>query len=250
MTKIKCERKVLLEVCKICGSLADEGRVAFEDPYMVVEVVDPAHVALAVTKMDYIYMGKIDNDYELLEFDLIKPILSFIKGDSVVLEWERGDDPVNPVTISGQDEDALSYKATLKMDDPTGMLKMKLPDLGLPFKVDASPEKMLRFFKIASNLSDNVVIYNEKDDRFTYLSVDGDNGKAKMCIGGPEKVVNKKAVGRSAFPLDYFDNTLRTVEECKKVTLHFGEDYPINIFGETESHVKFQFMISPRIESE
>ena len=241
-----------------------EGRILFEPDGLHVKVVDPAHVELADIKLPSSSLDRYDVFADGKRFvpsceagvDFEK-VLGVLKGQKakVGLTFRLSRNRLE-VAQNGSSR-------TMGLLDTAGMTDAKVPTFPVAAKVAVDGKAFLETLKAAGEVSDHVAITVTPTALRIEAEGDVDRYKHEFPAGTDAVEYLTRVTGdyRSLFPLDYFENMVKSVV-AEDLEITFGNDYPLRatwrptitrkvgdqatdfVLGEVVA------LIAPRIESE
>jgi proliferating cell nuclear antigen len=245
MFKTKVKPEVLKELVDVVSVLVDEAKFTASKTKLTVKAVDPAHVAMVdVTLKKDAFEEYAATETELgVDLDKVKEVLKLTKpGDIIHMEHD-------------EEKNQLMFKVgniTRKMAlvDPAGMSDPKVPNLNLPVKIVVRTDEIRQGIRASESISDHIALIAGPDLFEMVAEGDTDHVNLKLPKDALEELECKEAA-RSLFPLDYFSNMVKALQTAPRLTMHMGNDYPVQMeFSIASGKGEGQYLLAPRIESE
>lgn len=247
-------------------ALVDEARLEVSRDGFRAAVVDPAHVAMTRATLERsafenleVVRGAKDGESFALGVDLEKVqevlALAAAAGQGTLVHVETYENGlkfrIGPVTrrMCAIDLSGLG-------EDP------RVPNLILPARIRMRTADLRLAIKASGSVSDHVALV-AKDGTFRVIA-EGDTDDAALELHQGEDEITVEGAHerqRSLFPLDYFENTVRSVV-AETLELQIGNDYPFRmtwrptitrkVGDQAVDHVLGEVvaLVAPRIESE
>jgi len=134
--------------------------------------------------------------------------------------------------------------------DTAGMPDPKMPSLNLPAKVVLKSSEISQGVRASESISDHLSLSVNKDTFELFAEGDTDTVNLKL----PKDLlveINAPSKCKSLFSIDYFSNMIKPVKSDNPLTIHLGNDNPIQVefdIANKKGHVTY--LLAPRIESE
>ena len=163
-------------------------------------------------------------------------------GDMVSLDY---DNDANRLTVK-----IGNLVRRMGLIDTAGMPDPKMPNLKLPAKVVVKSSEISQGVRASESVSDHLALSVNKDSFELFAEGDTDTVNLKLPkdllvkIDAPSKC-------KSLFSIDYFSNMIKPVKSGDPITIHLGNDNPIQVefdIANKKGHVTY--LLAPRIESE
>lgn len=242
----KMKASVLKGVTEIISPLVKEAKFSITPKGILINAVDPAHVALARVEIK----DSSFEEYHADEIDLgvdihkLNGALKLAESDGTIsLEYDEHENKL--VLIIG------NLVRKMGLIDVRGMPDTKMPKLDLPAKVVIVAGEMSKAVRASEMVSDHIVLTADKD-KFT-LYAEGDGIDTVDLTLPKDSLVELKSADkyRSLFSLDYLSSMIKPAKAEDQITLMLGNDKPLHIefdFADKKGHVTY--MLVPRIGSE
>ena len=124
--------------------------------------------------------------------------------------------------------------------DTSGFNEPRIPDLKLPVRCQVPLSFFQDAIRLGECISDAVTMTHDRGWLSLYFK--GDHESSESRIG-----TEAEGVAKSLFPLDYFINFFRSLDEEGMVEVQLGKDYPMFVSGETRSGVRFRYYLAPKM---
>jgi proliferating cell nuclear antigen len=251
---LECSVRTLKESLAPLVALNDEALLTFQADSVSTVVVDPAHIALVRMKLsNHIQIcGNADSfavevepvmrvlkELEPLAAKVRLRLTAALGKDSLYIETEDGGFRWSQRCLSHE------LISVAKMPYLTDRLK----DLGL-FKT----KRILDGIKLMAPVSDHFKLINDSNFRFGVWLTCEDLGSSEEGFLSwrisHEKDAMRSVVVRSSFPMEYFENFLRSIPIEGHVRLSGDLDFPLVMdFWFADQLGEGTFYLAPRIES-
>lgn len=271
--KVRMKCTALKEIADALASLVDEVMFRFNEEGLLIEVVDPAHVAMMTIKMakgEFLAYEVSTSEYEIrhgsnsrtvqedrigLDLDHLREILRMAASSEgqfpSVIELEK----LYPKDKTGYDLRIIVSMSGTQCEFPMVLLEHSIsidgmsiphvPDLLLPAKIWFRPSDLIRAFKVFELYSDHIALESERE--WANISADSDDKTGTFIFGS---VIEGKSKQRSLFPTDYLTNMVRACQPQHQMELRLGTDLPMTMGGKSLNGVQILFMLAPRIEND
>lgn len=271
--KVRIRSTALKEIVDVLSTLVDEVMFRFDKDGLIVEVVDPAHVAMAVVKLPrdrfiaydiepvectvthgkvskVVYEDRIGMDLDHLK-ELIRLATTPEFGLTDVIEFER----LSPRKKGEMDLRIVVSMVGTRSEFPLVLLERSVsiegisvpnvPILDLPAIIAFKPTDMIRSFRVLELFSDHLFIETERE--WATVGAESDDKLGTFMFGTVEAHATKQ---RSLFPTDYLTNMVRSLAPFQAMNIHLGTDLPMRMEGKSNSGVQVTYLLAPRIEND
>lgn len=243
------DAKTMKEIVNIQCSIVDDGKMSFNDDFVELNDVDPAHVMMIIQRIPIDqfleYHNAVDMDLSF-SYDRLKDVLKGTKkNDRVSLGFN-------------QDKDVLSVKIgcfsnKIQLLDNEQISHPKMPNLELNAKATIDIKEFYEFLKRADKVRAQY-IETATYDNVLYFYAENENNHDNVLLKYPKELLKMletrdKKVYLSLFSIDYlkevFGHLKTRYDEC---TIYFDNDNPLKIrcTNGTETIV----LLAPRIDDE
>jgi proliferating cell nuclear antigen len=263
----------LKEIVDIVSTLLDDVMFRFDKDGLIIEVVDPAHVAMVVVRLpkERFQVYEIDpiectvshgqmsktvyEDRIGLDLDHLKELIRLANtpefGMTDVIEFEK---------LSVRKKDEMDLRIVVSMvgtrsEFPMVLLERSVsiegisvphvPILDLPANISFKPSDLIRSFRVLELFSDHIFIETERE--WAMVGAESDDKLGTFMFGTMEKHSEKQ---RSLFPMDYLTNMVRSLATFQSMNIHLGTDLPMRMEGKSASGVQVMYLLAPRIEND
>jgi len=276
--KARIECSLLRGIASSISMLTDEAKFKIGKKKWVIQVVDPAHIAMLELEIDVSnfedYICKKEGVVGV-DIDKLHDAIKYVKDRDIV----RIETDILKVTREKEGKDVVVNIDRIKIDDglcsrrfnqpdTLGMSEPKVPNLNLKSNFEMTwvdfGDALKRFQKISDHVK--IACFEEGIE----LSVEGDIDECVVKkpkdllvsyeFGGVEDETRKDHI-RSLYPLDYMTSPFKSskmsgmsplfkherwLNVCK---FSLSDDYPIKIEAQRNG-VSITYLLAPRIESE
>ena len=245
MFNAKVKSEVLKGIIDVTSPLVNEVKLNISPKGISLRAVDPAHVAM----VDLEVKSDAFEEYNAKEMELgidMDKLGSIMRlstvGDMVSLDY---DNDANRLTVK-----IGNLVRRMGLIDTAGMPDPKMPNLKLPAKVVVKSSEISQGVRASESVSDHLALSVNKDSFELFAEGDTDTVNLKLPkdllvkIDAPSKC-------KSLFSIDYFSNMIKPVKSGDPITIHLGNDNPIQVefdIANKKGHVTY--LLAPRIESE
>jgi hypothetical protein len=269
MLKVRMKGRMMKDISDIAGVLIDEVNLRFRKDGLLVEIVDPAHVAMA----------RMMADRSLFEVYEVEPIemeyrrdkgTDIFQEDVVMLDLDKIREIFRAADVKGCPEwveirrlpegDANHFDYELEVSAPgpvwnnSMIVRMrkadetcipKMPNFKHRVKATFVPEHLKRAMRYMEILGGFVTLSTIGTDDL-WIDACSDTVEAKMIVA---KVVEGTALNSKVhLPTDYFGNMVRALNSIDMMDLEMDTDKPVVLKGYTHDLMDVIFMLAPRIE--
>jgi proliferating cell nuclear antigen len=245
MFHAKIKSETLKGVVDVVSTLVDEAKFNIDADGLELKAVDPAHVAMVDMKVEKSAFEEFSADETELGIDLdkIKEVLRLARAGDII-EMEQDENKNRLVLNVGNITRRMNLVDTAGMSDP------KVPNLNLPAKITVTSDELQKGIRAAETVSDHIAL-NASPEGFEMFS-EGDTDSVSLKL--PKDLLISLEVSekvKSLFPLDYFQNMIRSIPSGTVVTINLGNDYPVKLeFEIADKKGVVHYLLAPRIESD
>ncbi len=245
MFNAKVKSEILKDIIDIISPLVNEIKLNITSKGISIRAVDPAHVAMVDLEVKSNAFEEFKaKEMELgIDMDKLGSIMRLsTAGDMVSLEY---DNDANRLTVR-----IGNLVRKMGLIDTAGMPDPKMPSLNLPAKVVLKSSEISRGVRASESISDHLALSVNKDTFELFAEGDTDTVNLKL----PKDLlvdINAPSKCKSLFSIDYFSNMIKPVKSDNPLTIHLGNDNPIQVefdIADKKGHVTY--LLAPRIESE
>ncbi|MFB6361378.1 MAG: DNA polymerase sliding clamp [Halobacteriales archaeon] len=247
MFKAIVDAETLQEALDSVSVLVDECKIHLNEDGLAIRAVDPANVGMVDLELAAEAFESYQADGGLIGVNLsrLEDIAKMANaGQLVQLEL---DEETRKLHI---DTDGLEY--TLALIDPDSIRKEPdLPDLDLPAHIVLEGSNIDRAVKAADMVSDHIALGVDEDTETFYVDAEGDTDDVHFELGRADLIDLTVGPARSLFSLDYLKDMNRAIPKNGEVTVHLGEEFPVEMefeIAEGQGHVTY--LLAPRIQSD
>lgn len=247
MFKAIVSAEILQEALDSVSVLVDECKIHLDEDGLRIRAVDPANVGMVDLELAADAFEAYEADGGLIGVNLTR--LDDIAGmaDTGQLVDLELDEETRKLHIQ---IDGLEY--TLALIDPDSIRKEPdIPDLDLPARIVIEGRDIDRAVKAADMVSDHIALGVDAEQELFYVDAQGDTDDVHFELGADELIDITPGDARSLFSLDYLKDMNRAIPLNGEVTVHLGEEFPVQIHFEiAEGNGNVVFMLAPRIQSD
>lgn len=245
MFNAKVKSEILKDIIDIISPLVNEIKLNITSKGISIRAVDPAHVAMVDLEVKSNAFEEFKaKEMELgIDMDKLGSIMRLsTAGDMVSLEY---DNDANRLTVR-----IGNLVRKMGLIDTAGMPDPKMPSLNLPAKVVLKSSEISKGVRASESISDHLALSVNKDTFELFAEGDTDTVNLKL----PKDLlvdINAPSKCKSLFSIDYFSNMIKPVKSDNPLTIHLGNDNPIQVefdIADKKGHVTY--LLAPRIESE
>lgn len=247
MFKAIVSAEILQEALDSVSVLVDECKIHLDEDGLRIRAVDPANVGMVDLELAADAFEAYEADGGLIGVNLTRldDIAGMAEtGQLVDLELDEETRKLH-IQIDG-----LEY--TLALIDPDSIRKEPdIPDLDLPARIVIEGRDIDRAVKAADMVSDHIALGVDAEQELFYVDAQGDTDDVHFELGADELIDITPGDARSLFSLDYLKDMNRAIPLNGEVTVHLGEEFPVQIHFEiAEGNGNVVFMLAPRIQSD
>jgi proliferating cell nuclear antigen len=245
MFNAKVKSEILKGIIDVISPLVNEIKLNITPKGISIRAVDPAHVAMVdlEVKSDAFEEFKAKEMELGIDMDKLGSIMRLsTAGDMILLEY---DNDANRLTVR-----IGNLVRRMGLIDTAGMPDPKMPSLNLPAKVVLRSSEISQGVRASESISDHLALSVNKDTFELFAEGDTDTVNLKL----PKDLlveINAPSKCKSLFSIDYFSNMIKPVKSDNPLTIHLGNDNPIQVefdIADKKGHVTY--LLAPRIESE
>lgn len=245
MFNAKVKSEILKGIIDVISPLVNEIKLNITPKGISIRAVDPAHVAMVdlEVKSDAFEEFKAKEMELGIDMDKLGSIMRLsTAGDMISLEY---DNDANRLTVR-----IGNLVRRMGLIDTAGMPDPKMPSLNLPAKVVLKSSEISQGVRASESISDHLALSVNKDTFELFAEGDTDTVNLKL----PKDLlvdINAPSKCKSLFSIDYFSNMIKPVKSDNPLTIHLGNDNPIQVefdIADKKGHVTY--LLAPRIESE
>lgn len=245
MFNAKVKSEILKGIIDVISPLVNEIKLNITPKGISIRAVDPAHVAMVDLEVKSNAFEEFKaKEMELgIDMDKLGSIMRLsTAGDMISLEY---DNDANRLTVR-----IGNLVRRMGLIDTAGMPDPKMPSLNLPAKVVLKSSEISQGVRASESVSDHLSLSVNKDTFELFAEGDTDTVNLKL----PKDLlvdINAPSKCKSLFSIDYFSNMIKPVKSDNPLTIHLGNDNPIQVefdIADKKGHVTY--LLAPRIESE
>lgn len=245
MFQVEVKSEILKETLSVISILVDEVKLKVTGDKILLNTVDPAHVAMLSFELESAAFESFKADETELGVDIgkLNDVLKLAKpGDPISI---MHDEKTKKLIIK-----VLNITRSMSLIDTSAMVEPKTPNMTLPVKVVIATAELNQGIKASESISDHVVL-SASPDGFE-LSAEGETDDMTLRLSKDQlDGLECKEPVTSKFALNYFLSMVKAAQTSKTITMHLGTDYPVKLeFKIADDHGKVSYLLAPRIESE
>jgi hypothetical protein len=270
--KVRMKWNIIRDIVELASPLIDEVLMRFDEENLIIQIVDPAHVAMTeiTVKRDNFQTYEInpiaheDNRHKVkkvlmedrvgIDLDKLRDMLRTATYNEVLPAWFE----IRTVPTKGPHDFDTEFEFPMPGPsnintmvvrtkvDTTCMEIPTVPLLTLPVEVKFLPENLVRMLRYLEIVSDHVEICADTDG-LAHITSMGDTVEGRSIFGS---MMTKGTVAyKSLFPVDYLTNMMRACDHLPYMNMRIGDDLPLVWHGTTPDGVEARMLLAPRIES-
>jgi proliferating cell nuclear antigen len=263
----KIRKQYLKQIVECASSMVDECKISASNDGLNIKIVDPANVCMICVDVP----KSVFDQYQVTLDQMIKssfiPTESYEVGDNAfgidlnrfkaILKKGRDDDLITIEVDTTTNDIGVGYPVdkkgtngivTFKLVDTTGMSDPKVPKLTLPNNYTMDIDSFQAAVIAVGEYSDHLALTGNGE-----LTLSAENADAvKFHVTWiKEQLVRAEGhdTARSLFPLDYMISILKGIKSFELITLHIGNDLPIELTVD-DSKIGIRVLLAPRIEND
>lgn len=247
MFKAIVSAEVLQEALDSVSVLVDECKIHLDEDGLVIRAVDPANVGMVHLELSAESFESYEADGELIGINLTRiDDIAGMADTGQLIQLELNEE-TRKLHIQ---MDGLEY--TLALIDPDSIRQEPdLPDLDLPATIVLEGRDIDRAVKAADMVSDHIALGVDDDTETFFVDAEGDTDDVHFELNRDDLIDLTPGDAHSLFSLDYLKDMNRAIPNDGEITLHLGEEFPVQIHFEiAEGHGNVTFLLAPRIQSE
>ena len=251
MKVVLSEPKFLKDSINIISDLISDVQIKFDPDKLEIIAMDPANVAMVVFRLLSSSFVEYDVDGEeiiAISLDNFKQIL--------------GRSKPNDVLTLDLDSEKNRLKINLKGDGDRnfslGLIDLKersqkIPDLKFPVSIEMNPSVFNDVVEDMAIIADSVILkamkYSfviEANSHISDANVNikhGDETQIDFNAGEEDKV-------KSKYSVEYLKKIVKGSKLADRVTLRFGEDYPLEITYGVKDRLQLKTILAPRVSND
>ena len=246
MLNITARQDLLTTIFDTLSVVVEEARLDFNEHQLEVRVVDPSHVAMISMDVDSAAFDnwEVDETWLGLELGKMRDLLSL--GNAGDLLEISHDESEGRIKLKMGKIDRV-----IRPLDHSTVSPPNVPDLELPASVTLTGEDLARALRAARQVGDLVNIALDEDG--LTISVTGGDTDSVSVSYSKDEVHELKCEGavRSQYSLTYLLPISRLMTVIDRVTLRFGENFPLKIEYEfADGAASVTYFLAPRIEGD
>ena len=240
------EPRFLKDSVGVISDLVTDVRMKIDKDQIQIIAMDPANVAMIVFRLLSSAFVEYNLDHELniaVNLDQFRQILKRAKpSDTIVLEL---DEEKNRLKISLTGETNRHFNlALIDLEDR----EQKIPDLKFPVKVDMPTFIFNEAIEDMDIISDSVGLLAEEGKFIVEAS--GNTSEGRIEINNDETVsviVSEKT--KAKYSLEYMKKIIKGSKLADKVSVEFGQDYPLKVEYRVTDKLLLSTILAPRVEN-
>lgn len=246
--------KALKEVLAVIKTADEEALFKFTKDGISVKVIDPAHVAMVSVNIprdslsEYWYKTEADEIRAAIDVDRLAKLMPYGAKDAIQLTIEtKNDKSEKGLTVSNG-----SITATVSLLDENSVLDPRIPTLNMTQYAVLPAIKFRDVLRTAVLITDAVRIeYNTETVRIRAITEE--ESVDTVFTRDDMKELKVMEPGKSAYPLDYLVNIMKTVK-ADEIRISLKDDYPMRIESYLmpstggEKNINVDFLLAPRME--
>ena len=250
MKLVLAEPRFLKDSVNILSDLVSDVRIKLDSDKLEIIAMDPANVAMIVFRL----LNSAFTEYDVsgmevvsVNLDSLKQVLSRAKpSDSVVIEL---DEEKNKLKIGLRGETKRNFSLGLIDYHEKDQ---KIPELNFPGSVNMSSLIFNDAIEDMSIVSDSVSL-SMVQGNFLVEAV-GTSNDAKVEVRTNENTVidldKEKEDIKSKYSVTYLKKILKGGKFTDKVSLKFGQDYPLQIEYKVTDKLHLMTLLAPRVSND
>ncbi len=247
MFKAIVDADTLQEALNSMSVLVDECKIHLNEDGLAIRAVDPANVGMVDMELAAEAFESYEADGGLIGVNLSRLEDVAKMADAGQLIHLELDEETRKLHIS---TDGLEY--TLALLDPDSIRQEPdIPDLDLSARIVLEGSHIDRAVKAADMVSDHIALGVDDDDEVFYVDAEGDTDDVHFELARADLIDLMADEVRSLYSLDYLEDMNRAFPKDGEITVHLGEEFPVEIefeIAEGQGHVTY--LLAPRIQSD
>lgn len=260
----KIRKQYLKQVVECASSMVDECKVSATNDGLNIKIVDPAHVCMICVDVPKSVFDQyqvtlepdvqdennhwvMGNNFFGIDLDRFKAILKKGRDDDLITI--EVDTTTNDIGVGYPvDKKGTNGIVTFKLVDTTGMSDPKVPKLTLSNNYTMDIDSFQAACVAVGEYSDHLALTGNGE--LTLSAENADDVKFHVTWQ-KEQIVRSEGhdIARSLFPLDYMLSILKGIKSFELITLHIGNDLPIELTVD-DSNIGIRVLLAPRIEND
>jgi proliferating cell nuclear antigen len=251
MKVVLAEPRFLKDSVSVISDLVSDVQIKFDTDKLEIIAMDPANVAMVVFKMLSSSFSEYSVDGEetiAVNLDNLKQILGRAKpGDEVTLEL---DNEKNRLKIELQGDG--SRKFSLGLIDIRER-EQKVPELKFPVNIEMNPSVFNDVVEDMAIVADSIILSAMKDE-FS-IQANSHISDANVNIRNTDQTQIDFSAGdedkvKAKYSVEYLKKIVKGSKLSDKVTLKFGEDYPLEINYAVTDRLQLKTILAPRVSND
>ncbi len=243
------EPRLLVEPISVISELVNEVQLKIDKEKIEIAAIDPANAAMLVFKL----LNSAFTDYTIekpvtiaLSLDSLKAVLRRAK-PSDVLKMELDKDK-NRLKIQIKGESTRTFNlALIDIEEK----QQKIPDLKFSAKVETPTAIFEEAISDMDVVGESVAFCIDKN-KFIMEAESNLNDARAEIDSDKETTVNCNSTDavKSKYSLEYLKKIVKGGKLSKKVTIQFGNEYPLKISYTVKDKLSLETILAPRVQTD
>jgi proliferating cell nuclear antigen len=242
------DTSLLKDSISILSELVNEARFRIKKDSIELVAMDPANVAMVIFKL----LASCFSEYSVPKEQQLAINLSQFKqilkrggaNDTVIIEATAD----NKLVVQFKGESTRTFSLPIiELEEK----EQRIPPLAFPAVITMPSDVLNEAIDDAGVVAESVSFIAQPDKLL--LSAEGDSSKANIEIkSSPEIsiVLEGKPSVRSKYSIEYLNKMLQGGKLADKVTISFGQDYPLKLEYKVIDKLLMSFILAPRVEND
>lgn len=234
--------KLFSDIISIISDLVSEVKIKVTKDGMSIVAIDPANVAMVIFMLPAPAFSQLEVTEEELGINLesFKAVLRRASYQSALVM--KTEDNFLKLEI----HDRIKREFTLTLID------LEKKDRPIPM-LDFSSRVQLNSLDFTEAVEDCSIVadscsFESNPEKFT-ISARGSLNSANLTYSSDEAQIESPSPIKSKYSLEYLQKMVRAAKMTEKITLNFGNDYPLKLEFKTPL-AELAFILAPRVDSE
>jgi len=240
------EPRFLKDSIGIISDLVTDVRMKIDKDQIQIIAMDPANVAMIVFRLLSSAFVEYTLDHELniaVNLDQFRQILKRAKpSDSIILEL---DEEKNRLKISLAGETNRNFNlALIDLEER----EQKIPDLKFPVRVEMPTFMFDEAIEDMDIISDSVCLHAE--DGSFIINAAGNTSDGTVQFSNDEAIsIIASGKTKAKYSLEYMKKIIKGSKLADKVSVEFGQDYPLKVEYRITDKLLLSTILAPRVEN-
>ena len=248
MRFVLAEPRLLKDSVGIISDLVSDVKIKFDSDKLEIIAMDPANVAMIIFKLlssSFVEYEVVGEESIVVSLDNLKQVLSRSKpSDSVIFELNE---ETNKLRIELKGETNRHFNLALL---ETQEKDQKVPNLDFSGNIELNTAVFNDAIDDMDIISDSIILKLSKENLVMESVGNTSDAKVHLNVREGGSIVCKGDDIRAKYSIEYLKKIAKGGRLANSVSLHFGQDYPLQIGYKIKDKLQLTTILAPRVSND